>query len=71
MTERVGGCTHEVSEQQHVVLLDPVAEELRGGVPLTEDQLQEPGRLLRAARQGLDAPIFLRRCGVGRSKGTA
>lgn len=38
--------THEISEQVHIVFLDPVSKDLRCSVALGEDELDEPGCLL-------------------------
>lgn len=47
----------------HVVLLDPVAEDLCCSVALGEDELDEPRRLLLGRRLGLETTILLVSCG--------
>ena len=54
--------THEISEQMHVVFLDPVAEDLGCGVSLGEDELDQPGRLLLGRRLSLQTAVLLCSC---------
>lgn len=52
----------------HVVLLDPVAEDLCCSVALGEDELDEPRRLLLGRRLGLETTILLVSCGKRRDE---
>lgn len=54
--------THEISEQVHVVFLDPVAEDLCSSVALGENQFDEPRCLLLGRRLGLEPTVLLVSC---------
>lgn len=54
--------THEISEQVHVIFLDPVAENLCSRIALGEDQLDEPRCLLLGRRLGLETTVLLVSC---------
>lgn len=54
--------THEISEQVHVVFLDPVAKDLGRSVPLGENELYQLAVLQLGRRLGLQTAILIGSC---------